>query len=159
MKKQIKKYFKNGYKVATKQKDEAQVARIKSVIGLPSDTPEKVILRAEAFDTILKKHPDQANKGFNKALGFVKTLNFPESIKTLPEKQRLNFMSNVASKYLNIVGVKLVPEKGVSYVNTSFITGKKSKYLPEGLATPSSPIGVGAKLPTSGTSNRSITKK
>lgn len=30
------------------------------------------------------------------------------------------------------------------------------KYLPEGLATPSSPIGVGARLPTSDTSKKDI---
>jgi len=41
----------------------------------------------------------------------------------------------------------------------NFYLELKRKYLPEGLATPSSPIGVEAKLPTSDTSIDSIANK
>lgn len=67
-------------------------------------------------------------------------------------------MLNVTNDYLNLVGIKLVVERGGTYLNTPFLTCNWGKYLPEGLAAPSSPIGVGAKLPTSDTSRLSIAK-
>lgn len=154
-----KKFVKNAYLVATKQKNEAQIARIKSVFGLPIDTPEKVILKTETFDEILKKHPDITSLNFNKALSFVKTLNFPETIKNLPDKQRINFMRNTANEFLNIVGIKPVIAKGETYINTSFLTNKWreiNRFLKGGRPIPPSPIGVGDQLPTSKESIESI---
>jgi hypothetical protein len=146
----LKKYYKNAYKVSSGQKDEAIIGKMRKEFGLPDDTPEQVYLRQEAYKEILRKHPDQRNVDFNKALGFVKSINFPDSIKEMPEKQRINLVKKLANEYagsVNVVGVKPIVQDGKTFVNTSFVAKKQKdvqKILSEGRPGPSSPIGVGS---------------
>lgn len=148
MGKKINKYIKNAYKVASGQKLEA-------IIANKGDSPYQVVLRKDAFDEILRKHPDKTNFDFNKTLGFVKTIHLPDIIQKLPNKQRIQFIRKLVDKYegyVNRVSIKPVKADQKSYINTSFLDSRKSrvkKLLSEDASLTSSPIGVGDALPTS----------
>lgn len=139
--KQINKYYKNAYKVATNQKDEAVVGMMPKQI---KEIPEKVYLRSEAYQSILKKHQDDKNFDFNKALRFVKTINIPDEYASLKGQQRINLLKKINDKFdktYNIVGAKPIVKDNKTFVTTSFLTNKEKevrRLLSEGRPVPSS---------------------
>lgn len=169
---EMKEFYRAAHAVKSGVSKEAiigNIGKLKSVVGLPSDTPHQVVLKAEALEHILSKHPDN----FNKALGFIKTINIPKRYAYLPQKQRLylyqTFSENLNKEMMNKTVIKPVPADNVNYVNTSYITdkprelnkmAKESKNVNldlEELPNSSFPIGVGgSKSPTSNQINTDI---
>lgn len=85
---EMKEFYRAAHAVKSGVSKEAiigNIGKLKSVVGLPSDTPHQVVLKAEALELILSRHPDN----FNKALGFIKTINIPERYAYLSQKQRI----------------------------------------------------------------------
>ena len=145
--KQYKKEVKEAYKVISGQKSQSTIT--------PKESSYLIQFTNDVLIMLKTKHPDKVNIKFNEALGFIKTLHYPDKLQNVPEKQRINYLRKLTGKYaekLNRVIIKAIENKQQSYINTSHLVGRKqrvNKLLSEGLASPSSPVGVGAKLPTS----------
>lgn len=117
--KNLKKYYKNAYKVADNQRREAIVSRLSDEIKNKTKLPEEILVKRDFFNKMAKKHPEINNE---KLFSFVKTLNIPDSIYQLPQKEKLNFFRQLEKNYLNIVGTH---NKGDQQVVTSFITSSQ----------------------------------
>lgn len=172
--KQINKYYKNAYKVAMNQKNEAVVGRYPQSLIRQKKLPRDIYLRGDAYQRILEKHGDPKNVQFNKKLGFVKTVNEPLLYKTTDGKQyRVNLIrgtDNPDKKTINVVGTKPIPQDNRGYINTSFLANKTrdvGRILSEGRPVPSSPGGVSSlphldkihQTPLSNVNNSTYTQK
>lgn len=145
----LNKYYKNAYKVADNQKKEAIVGKYPEILVKEEQLPRDIYLEKKAYNKILNKHNDFKNLNFNKKLGFVKSINEPESFRKISgNKPRINLIRDIGEfdkKTLNVVGTKPIVKDGRGYVNTSFLANKKGdvrRILSEGRPIPSSPVGV-----------------
>lgn len=151
--KNLKKYYKNAYKVADNQRREAIVGKYPELLVRNEKIPSEIFLEGNAYKEILRKHSDFKNINFNQRLGFVETINSPSLYKKVGgKKARINLIKDLDGfdkKTLNIVGTKPIPANKKAYVNTSFLANKKrdvKKVLSDGRPGPSSPIGVSSRI-------------
>jgi len=110
MKKRIYLYLSRAYQVFDGQKPWAVVAQL----------PKDIIVRREFFKHIEKRHPEIDK---NKLFAFVRTLNFPDEIYQLKQKDKFNFLRKLENNFINVVGIL---DQKKRQVVTSFFTNKKN---------------------------------
>ncbi|MFC1626848.1 hypothetical protein ACFL1P_01440 [Patescibacteria group bacterium] len=148
--------FVDACKVISGQKQQSTIT--------PKDFHYPIQFTKSIFEKLIAKHPDKANANFNEALGFISTLHYPDKLKKIPKKQKIIFYRKLTGKHtgkLNIVIIKSIENNQKSYVNTSYLIGRKQrviKVLSEGAAIPSSPKGVGTAISDLKSTKRIITR-
>lgn len=167
---EMKEFYRAAHAVKSGVSKEAiigNIGKLKSVVGLPSDTPHQVVMRAEFLDNLLKiKHQDNKNINFNKALNFVKTINMPERWQDLNDNRKLALYKQF-DDFINKTVIKPIPAENKTFVTSSYVikgdkkikrnlknsqqTTNAQEGLPDSrVLSPSSPIGIGdSKFPTS----------
>lgn len=96
----VKKYFKNAYKVYDGQSPQKVVANLPESVSEKTGLPIDVTVKKAFFDKMAERHPEIDRK---KLFDFVKTLNIPDSIYQLSDKEKLNFFRKLEGEVMNVV--------------------------------------------------------
>jgi hypothetical protein len=115
----VKKYFKNAYKVYDGQSPQKVVAKLPESVSEKTGLPIDVTVKKAFFDKMAERHPEIDRK---KLFSFVKTLNIPDSIYQLSDKEKLNFFRKLEGEVMNIVGTRM---RNDQQVVTSILTTSK----------------------------------
>lgn len=114
--KRVNEYLQKAYKVYSGQKPENIVAQLADDVTKRTGLPKDVVVKKAFFDKMAESHPE-IDRG--KLFSFVRTLNIPESVYQLPQKNKLNFFRTLEARMTNIVGTNALDDHQVV---TSFIT-------------------------------------